>query len=82
MIGRLVYVWTTANERHTYKIIRVRRHVRSIQSALSVTSERLWLQTSEGPNYTYPKLIVVAQRVSTTTSTYTAAHPKPHPIRC
>jgi sortase (surface protein transpeptidase) len=82
MIGRLVYVWTTANERHTYKITRVRRHVTSIQSALSVTSERLWLQTSEGPNYTYPKLIVVAERVATTKSTYTAAHPKPHPIRC
>lgn len=82
MIGRTVYVWTSNSMRHTYVITRVRRHVRSIQSSLSITSERLWLQTSEGPNTSYPKLIVVAKRVGSTPSTYKSAHPKPHPVRC
>jgi hypothetical protein len=82
MIGRTVYVWTSNSVRHTYRITRVRRHVRSIQSSLSITSERLWLQTSEGPNSSYPKLIVVARREGSTASTYAASHPKAHPVRC
>ena len=48
----------------------------------SLTSERLWLQTSTGPNYTYAKLIVEASRYKTVKSTYAAAHPTPHPVRC
>lgn len=82
MIGKTVYVWTSNSMRHTYVITRVRRHVTSIQSSLSITSERLWLQTSEGPNSSYPKLIVVAKRVSSQPSTYASAHPTPHPVRC
>ena len=82
MIGKLVYVYTAKSIRYTYRITRVRRHVRDISNALKVTSERLWLQTSEGPNSSYPKLIVVAERIATTTVTYDAAHPKAHPRRC
>jgi hypothetical protein len=82
MIGKTIYVWTTASVRHAYRITKVRRHVRSIQSALSVTSERLWLQTSEGPNGSYPKLIIVAQRVGSEPSTYAAAHPRARPVHC
>jgi hypothetical protein len=82
MIGKLVYVYTTTSTRYTYKIIQVRRHVRDISSSLKITSERLWLQTSEGPNHTYPKLIIVAQRIATTTVSYTSAHPAAHPKRC
>jgi hypothetical protein len=82
MIGKRVEVWTSDSVRHTYRIVKVRRHVRSIQSSLSITSERLWLQTSEGPNSSYPKLIVVARREGSTASTYAAAHPKAHPVRC
>jgi hypothetical protein len=48
----------------------------------SITSERLWLQTSEGPNHTYPKLIVVAERVGSSSVSYAAAHPNAHPKRC
>ena len=61
MIGKLVRVYTTDNRMVTYQIDRVRRHVSSIQNALGITTERLWLQTSEGPNFTYPKLVIEAQ---------------------
>ena len=45
-----------------------------------MTADRLWLQTSTGPNYTYPKLVVKADRVGTAVTTYAAAHPKPHVV--
>jgi hypothetical protein len=82
MIGRLVYVYTSDSMMYTYKIVQVRRHQRSIQSAVGVTSERLWLQTSEGPNFTYPKLIVVAIRIASAPATYAASHPTPHIVHC
>ena len=82
MIGKTVYVYRSDSTRHTYKITKVRRHVRDISSALKITDERLWLQTSEGPNHTYPKLIIVAERVSSSSVSYASAHPKAHPRRC
>lgn len=82
MIGKLVYVYTSDSKVVTYKIVQVRRHVQSIQNAFSVTAERLWLYTSEGPNYTYPKLVIVATRVKVATTTYSASHPRPRPVSC
>jgi sortase (surface protein transpeptidase) len=82
MIGKVVYVYTTKSMRYTYRITKVRRHVRDISSALNVTDERLWLQTSEGPNSSYPKLIVVADRVASTAVSYDESHPKANPKRC
>ncbi|MGK2850548.1 MAG: hypothetical protein ACSLFN_06530 [Candidatus Limnocylindrales bacterium] len=82
LIGMKVKVYTSDSRVSTYQIIQVRRHVRSIQSAFGVTGERLWMYTSEGPNSSYPKLVVVAKRLSTTTTTYTASHPKARPVRC
>lgn len=82
MIGKTVYVYTSDSRRHRYEIIQVRRHVESIQNVFGVTSERLWIQTSEGPNWTYPKLIVVAKRTSTIDTTYAASHPTPRPYSC
>jgi hypothetical protein len=82
MLGKLVRVYTTDSKVVTYQIDRVRRHVSSIQNAVGITSERLWLQTSEGPNFTYPKLIVEAKPISVAATTYAAAHPKPHPYSC
>jgi hypothetical protein len=82
MIGKTVYVYASNSVRHTYTIIQVRRHVTSIQSAFGVTSERLWIQTSEGPTASYPKLIVVAKRVSSVSATYSSSHPTPRPYRC
>jgi hypothetical protein len=82
MIGMTVKVYTSDSKVHTYKIDKVRRHVTSVGGALGVTSERLWLQTSEGPNYRYPKLIVEAKRVSTGNTTYAASHPTARPVTC
>jgi hypothetical protein len=66
----------------TYQIDRVRRHVSSIQNAVGLKAERLWLQTSEGPNFTYPKLVIEAKRISIENATYSASHPTPHPYSC
>ena len=82
MIGKTIYVYTNNNKRHQYSITQVRRHVSSIQDVFGVTAETLWVQTSEGPNFTYPKLIIVAKRVATVATTYAASHPTPHPVHC
>jgi hypothetical protein len=82
MIGDRFRVYTSDSRVHTYRIIAVRRHVRSIQNAAGSTTERLWLYTSEGPNFRYPKLVIVAQRISTARATYGASHPRARPRAC
>ena len=82
LVGMQVKVYTSDRRVSTYKIVEVRRHVRSISSAFSATGESLWLYTSEGPNSTYPKLVLVAKRISTTTATDAASHPRARPLRC
>ena len=82
LLGLKVKVYTSDSKVSTYEIISVRRHVTSIQSAFSVTSERLWMYTSEGPNASYPKLIVTAKRLSTASTTYAASHPRARPVSC
>ena len=82
LIGMKVKVYTSDSRVSTYQIVSVRRHVTSLQSAFGVTSERLWMYTSEGPNWRYPKLIVSAKRLSTATTTYAASHPRPRPVAC
>jgi len=81
LIGKTVKVWTSDSYVSYYRILRVRK-TNSISGVFSMTNERLWLQTSTGPNYTYAKLIVEASRYKTVKSTYAAAHPTPHPYRC
>lgn len=82
LIGMKVKVYTSDSKVSTYQIVSVRRHVTSIQSAFGVTSERLWMYTSEGPNWRYPKLIVSAKRLSTASTTYAASHPRARPVAC
>jgi hypothetical protein len=82
LIGMKVRVYTSDSKVSTYQIISVRRHVTSIQSAVGVTSERLWMYTSEGPNASYPKLVVIAKRLSTGSTTYIASHPRARPVAC
>ena len=82
LIGMKVKVYTSDSRVSTYQIVSVRRHVTSLQSAFTVTSERLWLYTSEGPNWRYPKLIVSAKRLTTAVTTYTASHPRARPVAC
>lgn len=82
MLGKRFKVYTNDNRVHVYTVIAVRRHVRSIQSAAGVTSERMYLYTSEGPSYRYPKLVIVAKRLYTSTASYAASHPRPRPVAC
>jgi hypothetical protein len=82
LIGRTVWVWTSDSYVSYYRITRVRVTTRAMAGAYSLTSERLWLQTSTGPNTTYPKLIVEASRYRTVKTTYAASHPTARPVRC
>ena len=82
LIGRTVLVWTSDSYVSYYRITRVRVTKYAVAGATSLTNERLWLQTSTGPNTTYPKLIVEATRYRTVRATYAASHPAAHPVRC
>ena len=82
MYGMTVEVYTSDSWRYLYTITEVRRHTRSLLDAMNTTTERLWMQTSEGPNGTIPKLQVVADFLSAAPTDFKAAHPKPHPIVC
>jgi hypothetical protein len=81
LIGRTVKVWTSDSYVSYYRINRVRK-ASTTAGVFSMTRERLWLQTSTGPNYTYAKLIVEASRYKTVKTTYSASHPKARPVRC
>jgi hypothetical protein len=81
MIGKKVYVYTTNSRLSTYQIYWVGT-VLSVQGAVSVTAEQLWLQTSTGPHGTAAKLVVKAHRISTVAATYRASHPTPHIVHC
>ncbi|MEA2550224.1 MAG: hypothetical protein QOI00_1042 [Chloroflexota bacterium] len=82
LIGRTVIVWTSDSYANYYRIYKVRVTTNVMVGVTSLTRERLWLQTSTGPNTTYPKLVVEASRYKTVKSTYAAAHPTPHPLSC
>ena len=82
MVGKLVYVYSSYSMRYTYKITQVRRHVKTIPNVGVIGAEQLWLQTSEGPNYTFPKLILVAKRIAAVRTTYAASHPVARPLVC
>ena len=81
LIGKSVYVYTSNSRVHRYVIDKVRSS-RTMDGVFAVKGERLWLQTSTGPNYTYAKLFIEASRVSTTTTTYAASHPTARIVKC
>jgi hypothetical protein len=82
----LVRVYTSDDLVFEYEITRVLPHVKAdshfLDGPLAVKSETLWLQTSTGPNGSYPKLQAIAKPFFVDTATHAAAHPKPHPIIC
>ncbi len=82
MLGMVVEVWTSDDQRFLYEITEVRRHQRTLDDAVNATSEELWLQTSEGPHGTIGKLQVLAKPLSQEVSDHASAHPKPHPVVC
>ncbi len=82
LIGKTVKVWTSDSYVSSYRIDKVRKTTTPMTGVSSLARERVWLQTSTGPNTTYPKLVVEAYRYKTVKTTYAASHPTPHPISC
>jgi hypothetical protein len=82
MIGMTVEVYTSDSWLYLYTITEVRRHQHTLNDAFNTTIERLFMQTSEGPNNSYPKLQVIADYLSAAPADPAAAHPKAHPKVC
>ncbi len=82
LIGDIVQVYTSDNYRFLYRIAEVNQHTLDLTQAFNTTTERLFLQTSEGPHGTVPKLQVVADFTSEGPADPKAAHPTPHPYVC
>lgn len=82
MIGDIVQVYTSDNYLFLYEIFQVRRHATDLVDAFNDTAGNLWLQTSEGPNASYPKLQVVAKFLSADKTDPNAAHPPAYPRQC
>jgi hypothetical protein len=82
LLGLEVIVYTGDSRRFVYRIDEVRRHVTDLRYVQRRRGESLWLQTSEGPRGTIPKLQVGAALVSSGRATFAAAHPLPRPVNC
>jgi hypothetical protein len=82
MLGMTVEVYTSDSWLFLYTISEVRRHTRNLDDAINTTIERLFMQTSEGPNGTIPKLQVVADYLSSGPTDPVEAHPKARPRIC
>lgn len=82
MIGDLVQVYTSDDQLFLYEITKVLPHQLNLDAAIAATTEQLWLQTSEGPHGTKPKLQLVAMPLSSGPADPADAHPTPHPVVC
>jgi hypothetical protein len=82
MIGMTVWVYTSDDQVFLYRIFKVRRHFPAGTSLteLPVKDGQVWLQTSEGPLSSSPKLQVIASFLTSHTVAHADAHPTPHPI--
>jgi hypothetical protein len=82
MLGMVVEVYTSDDQRFLYEITEVRRHQLDLNDAIAATSEELWLQTSEGPKGTPGKTQVVATFLSQEAADPGDAHPVAKPVVC
>ena len=82
MLGMVVEVWTSDDQRFLYDITEVRRHQTDLNDATNGTTEQLWLQTSEGPSGTPGKLQVIAEPLSQEAADPADAHPVAKPVVC
>jgi hypothetical protein len=80
MIGLRVYVYTSNNMKHTYQIEKVWKS--KTMNGVFKTNEKLWLQTSTGPNFTYPKLFLQAKRLSSSSVSAAEAKPDYRIVKC
>ena len=85
MLGMVVEVWTSDDQRFLYEVTEVLRHVpydTGLDAPLAATQEELWLQTSEGVGSTFPKLQIRALPISQEAADPDDAHPVPRPRVC
>lgn len=82
LIGDVVEIYTSDDQLFIYDISEVRRHQHDLNAAFADAQGHLWLQTSEGPNDSYPKLQIVSTYVSNAPTDPNAAHPQAHPRQC
>jgi hypothetical protein len=82
LLGLVVEVYTSDDQRFIYEVKDVKLHQRTLDDVGKSGSEELWLQTSEGPNASYPKTQLLALPIGTLPATHAAAHPTPHPVNC
>jgi hypothetical protein len=86
LLASLVEVYTNDDQHFYYSISRVIRHVPAdehfLDAPLAVKQETLWLQTSEGPGASFPKLQVKAEPLGVVPADHEAAHPKARPVAC
>ena len=84
MIGMVVEVWTSDDQRFLYVVTEVRRHVPATEAFLvpfAAKGDQLWLQTSEGIG-PQPKLQLVAELLSQESAGHAEAHPAAKPVNC
>ena len=82
MLGMVVELWTSDDQRFLYEITEVRRHQLDLDGALNAPGEELWLQTSEGPKGTPGKTQVIALPISQEAADPADAHPEAKPVVC
>jgi hypothetical protein len=82
MLGMVVEVWTSDDQRFLYEITEVRRHQTTLEDAIDPAQEELWLQTSEGPRGTPGKTQVIARLISQEAADPADAHPVAKPVDC
>lgn len=82
MLGMVVEVWTSDDQRFLYEITEVRRHQLVLTDARNADGEEVWLQTSEGPRGTPGKTQVIARPISQGAADPADAHPEAKPVVC
>jgi hypothetical protein len=85
MKNMIVEIYTNDDMLFLYQVVEVRRHVPASFNLTKLYDEGsglLWLQTSEGPTHTYPKLMLKAVPLFSGPADHAAAHPTPKPVDC
>lgn len=82
LMGTTVEVYTSDDWRFVYQVSEINQHTLNLDEAFATHTERLFMQTSEGPHGTVPKLQVVADYLSSAKVDPVAAHPAAHPRIC
>jgi hypothetical protein len=82
MLGMVVELWSSDDQRFLYEITEVRRHQLDLDDAINAAGEELWLQTSEGPRGTPGKTQVIAKPISQEAANPADAHPEANPVDC